>query len=151
MTQQQNFHEEFQAAATEAENETPQHPPHPIHQIIPSIEPDSVAQWRNEKTLELQKREAEEGEAISEWSVRAKKEVEDWYARYNEQQAKVRSENRTTEAQFIEEMNDRTPGNEWEKAARFCDFTPKMSKNSAKDVSRMRTIMIQLKQTPLDR
>ena len=47
-------------------------------------------------------------------------------------------------------MTDTKPGNEWEKVSRFCDFNPKNSKNT-KDVSRMRSMLLQLKQNPLVR
>ena len=42
------------------------------------------------------------------------------------------------------------PGTEWERVARLCDFNPKTNKQ-AKDVSRMRSVLISLKQTPLVR
>ena len=38
-------------------------------------------------------------------------------------------------------------GQEWERIAKLCDFNPKASRNS-KDVSRMRSIILQLKQSP---
>lgn len=43
-----------------------------------------------------------------------------------------------------------SPGTEWERVARLCDFNPKTNKQ-AKDVSRMRSVLISLKQTPLVR
>ena len=125
-------------------------PLQPIHQITPLEEPESLLKWRTEKAALLKQQEIEEEEAIQAWSEKAKKETEDWYNRYNEQQEKVRNENRAAETQFIEEMTDTKPGNEWEKVARFCDFNPKLSKNT-KDVSRMRSLLLQLKQTPLVR
>lgn len=39
-------------------------------------------------------------------------------------------------------------GREWEEIAKLCDFNPKSTRNS-KDTSRMRSIILQLKQTPL--
>ena len=57
---------------------------------------------------------------------------------------------RQAEAVFVEERDEDVPGHEWERVARLCDFNPKNSKNS-KDVSRMRSIFLQLKQTPLVR
>jgi len=39
------------------------------------------------------------------------------------------------------------PGTEWERIAKLCDFNPKGSKHQ-KDVSRMRSIILQVKQTP---
>lgn len=94
--------------------------------------------------------EKDEQEASAAWSEKAKKELDDWYNRYNEQLEKVMNENRAAQDQFIEEMTDTKPGNEWEKVARFCDFNPKFSKNT-KDVSRMRSLLLQLKQNPLVR
>ena len=41
-------------------------------------------------------------------------------------------------------------GQNWESVAKLCDFNPKGNKNT-KDVSRMRSILLQLKQTPLKR
>lgn len=123
--------------------------PVPI-QIIPTEEPESLVSWRGEKAALLQQQEMDEQDASVAWGEKAKKEMEDWYNRYNEQLEKVKNENRAAESQFIEEMTDTKPGNEWEKVARFCDFNPKFSKNT-KDVSRMRSLLLQLKQSPLVR
>ena len=54
---------------------------------------------------------------------------------------------RQAEEAFIEERDNTTPGHEWEKVANICDFNPKSNKNT-KDVSRMRSMFLQLKQTP---
>lgn len=122
----------------------------PIHMIMPSEEPESLTNWRTEKAAALQQQEKDEQEASTAWAEKAKKEIDDWYNRYNEQLEKVKNENRAAQDQFIEEMTDTKPGNEWEKVARFCDFNPKFSKNT-KDVSRMRSLLLQLKQNPLVR
>lgn len=57
---------------------------------------------------------------------------------------------RSSEEAFLAETDDSCPGSEWERVARLCDFNPKTSKQ-AKDVSRMRSVLISLKQTPLVR
>lgn len=54
---------------------------------------------------------------------------------------------RNAEKQFVAESDEIEPGTEWERIAKLCDFNPKSSKTS-KDVSRMRSIILQLKQTP---
>jgi hypothetical protein len=41
-------------------------------------------------------------------------------------------------------------GQEWDRISKLCDFNPKANKN-AKDVSRMRSLLLQLKQQPLVR
>uniref|UniRef100_A0A672K289 Clathrin light chain n=1 Tax=Sinocyclocheilus grahami TaxID=75366 RepID=A0A672K289_SINGR len=55
-----------------------------------------------------------------------------------------------SEEAFLKECDDDSPGTEWEKVARLCDFNPKTSRQT-KDVSRMRSVLISLKQTPLVR
>ena len=39
------------------------------------------------------------------------------------------------------------PGTEWERVTKLCEFNAKAAKN-AKDVSRLRSILLQLKQNP---
>ena len=55
---------------------------------------------------------------------------------------------RNAEKQFVADDDEIEPGTEWERIAKHCDFNPKASKGS-KDVSRMRSIILQLKQNPL--
>lgn len=57
---------------------------------------------------------------------------------------------RQAESAFIEERDEDIPGHEWERVARICDFNQKNTKNT-KDMARMRSIFLQLKQTPLVR
>ncbi|KAJ8321610.1 hypothetical protein KUTeg_000081 [Tegillarca granosa] len=79
-----------------------------------------------------------------------KKELDDWYKHHSEQLDKTKDNNRAAEAAFTKERDETQPGGEWEKICRFCEFNPKNSKTT-KDVSRMRSILLQLKQTPLVR
>ncbi|KAK0144388.1 Clathrin light chain A [Merluccius polli] len=57
---------------------------------------------------------------------------------------------RAAEEAMITDLDENNPGTEWERVARLCDFNPKSSKQ-AKDVSRMRSVLISLKQAPLVR
>lgn len=54
---------------------------------------------------------------------------------------------RTAEKELIGTPTEMEPGQEWERIAKLCDFNPKASRNN-KDVSRMRSIILQLKQNP---
>jgi hypothetical protein len=56
---------------------------------------------------------------------------------------------RKTEAEMQAPLGQEQ-GQNWESVAKLCDFNPKGNKNT-KDVSRMRSILLQLKQTPLKR
>ena len=52
-----------------------------------------------------------------------------------------------TEKLFVADMEPVEPGTEWERVNSLCEFNVKNSKNS-KDMSRMRSILLQLKQNP---
>lgn len=54
---------------------------------------------------------------------------------------------RNAEKELISQPIELEPGQQWERIAKLCDFNPKASRNS-KDVSRMRSIILQLKQSP---
>ena len=72
------------------------------------------------------------------------------YKHYEEQLTKTKASNRETEKEFVADVNDITPGTEWERVSKLCDFNAKTNKN-AKDMSRMRSILLQLKQSPLEK
>ena len=56
-------------------------------------------------------------------------------------------ENRTAEKEWVAERDVEDTGREWDKIANMCDFNPKSTRNS-KDTSRLRSILLQLKQSP---
>ncbi|XP_032418583.1 clathrin light chain A isoform X3 [Xiphophorus hellerii] len=113
-------------------------------------EPESLRKWREEQRERLEVLDANSRKQESEWKEKAKLELEDWHARQNEQLEKTKSNNRAAEEAMISDLDENNPGTEWERVARLCDFNPKSSKQ-AKDVSRMRSVLISLKQSPLVR
>ncbi|XP_060757159.1 clathrin light chain B isoform X2 [Neoarius graeffei] len=113
-------------------------------------EPESLRKWREEQKTRLEQLDSASKAAEAEWKEKAKKELEDWHAHQQEQMEKNKVNNRASEDAFVNECNDDTPGTEWERVARLCDFNPKTSRQT-KDVSRMRSVLISLKQTPLAR
>ncbi|XP_053145822.1 clathrin light chain B isoform X2 [Hemicordylus capensis] len=113
-------------------------------------EPESIRKWREEQKKRLQELDAASKVLEQEWREKAKKDLEEWNLRQNEQMERNRANNRASEEAFLKESKEETPGTEWEKVAQLCDFNPKSSKQS-KDVSRMRSVLISLKQTPLAR
>ncbi|GCC26317.1 clathrin light chain B isoform X2 [Chiloscyllium punctatum] len=115
-----------------------------------SQEPESIRKWREEQITRLENLDAASRKAEMEWKEKAKKELEEWYIRQNEQLEKIKKNNRAAEEAFVQDCNEDTPGTEWERVARLCDFNPKTNKQS-KDVSRMRSVLISLKQSPLVR
>ncbi|CAB1419659.1 unnamed protein product [Pleuronectes platessa] len=113
-------------------------------------EPESLRKWREEQKTRLEVLDSASKAAEAEWREKAKKELEDWHVHQNDQMEKNKANNRASEEAFLAESDGDSPGSEWERVARLCDFNPKTNKQ-AKDVSRMRSVLITLKQTPLVR
>ncbi|MEE6458879.1 hypothetical protein FKM82_000455 [Ascaphus truei] len=123
-------------------------------------EPESIRKWREEQRDRLQMLDSNSVKQESEWKDKAAKELEEWYSRQDELLQKTKANNSTNinhpcysleqaaEEAFVSDVEDINPGTEWERVARLCDFNPKSSKQ-AKDVSRMRSVLISLKQAPL--
>ncbi|XP_012164881.1 clathrin light chain isoform X2 [Bombus affinis] len=110
-------------------------------------EPEKIRKWREEQKTRLEEKDAEEEKKKEEWKEAARKELEEWYKHHAEAISKTKTTNRNAEKQFVAEADEVEPGTEWERIAKLCDFNPKSSRTS-KDVSRMRSIILQLKQTP---
>ncbi|XP_075398106.1 clathrin light chain B [Tenrec ecaudatus] len=113
-------------------------------------EPESIRKWREEQKKRLQELDAASKVTEQEWREKAKKDLEEWNQRQSEQVEKNKINNRASEEAFVKESQEETPGTEWEKVAQLCDFNPKSSKQ-CKDVSRLRSVLMSLKQTPLSR
>ncbi|XP_062372610.1 clathrin light chain A isoform X2 [Sardina pilchardus] len=131
-------------------------------------EPESLRKWREEQRDRLELLDANSRKQETEWKEKAKVELEDWHTRQEEQLAKTKVNNRVLDEDFykqpfseligyvaaeeamVSDLDENNPGTEWERVARLCDFNPKSSKQ-AKDVSRMRSVLISLKQSPLVR
>ncbi|PNF22213.1 Clathrin light chain [Cryptotermes secundus] len=109
-------------------------------------EPEKIKKWREEQKKRLEEKDANEEKRKEELREGARKELAEWYRHHEEQIAKTKTANRNAEKQFVAESDEIEPGTEWERIAKLCDFNPKSSKTS-KDVSRMRSIILQLKQT----
>lgn len=116
-----------------------------------SNEPEKLKVWREENRKRLETKDADEEVKKREWKEAAKKELDDWYRNRKEQLEKKHADNKiankAAEAELVA-PRDTEPGKEWEKVGKLCDFNPKGNKN-VRDVSRMRSILLQLKQQPL--
>ncbi|KAF4021207.1 hypothetical protein G4228_013783 [Cervus hanglu yarkandensis] len=95
--------------------------------------------------IRLEALDANSQKPKAERKEKAKKELDEWYTRQDEQFQKTKADNRAAAEAFA--IEESSPGTEWERVARLCDFNPKSSKQ-AKDVSRMRSVLNSLKQAP---
>uniref|UniRef100_A0A8D9EZQ5 Clathrin light chain n=1 Tax=Cacopsylla melanoneura TaxID=428564 RepID=A0A8D9EZQ5_9HEMI len=127
-------------------------PPTPAKTPPIREEPEKIKKWREAQKQRLEDKDAEEEKKKEEMRKAAKSELEEWYHHHEELIAKTKAANRESalnaEKQFVAETDDIEPGTEWERIAKLCDFNPKVGRTN-KDVSRMRSIILQLKQTPL--
>uniref|UniRef100_A0A1A9WRH2 Clathrin light chain n=1 Tax=Glossina brevipalpis TaxID=37001 RepID=A0A1A9WRH2_9MUSC len=114
------------------------------------VEPEKIRKWREEQKKRLEEKDYEEERKKEELRLQAKKELEDWLRQTEESIAKTKSAARNAEKQAaaLENGSAMEPGTEWERIAKLCDFNPKVNK-SGKDVSRMRSIYLHLKQNPI--
>jgi len=111
-------------------------------------EPDCIAQWRLKQAERIQIKDKEEEERMKEMREKAKKDLEDWYRKYNEEVKQTKEENKVLEEAFLQEVHGLKPGTEWERVAKNCGFNNKVV-HCKKDRSRMRNVILSLKQTAL--
>eukprot|EP00090_Calanus_glacialis_P006628 TRINITY_DN1514_c0_g1_i2.p1 TRINITY_DN1514_c0_g1~~TRINITY_DN1514_c0_g1_i2.p1 ORF type:complete len:243 (-),score=106.48 TRINITY_DN1514_c0_g1_i2:168-896(-) len=113
-------------------------------------EPEFLKQWKVEQEERLKKKDEDEEVMNEKLRLQARQELEDWYKRYETQLEQTKATNRDVESDFVAEvggMNHIEPGSEWERVSKHCDFSAK-APGHTKDVSRMRSILLQLKQSP---
>jgi len=113
----------------------------------PKEEPETIRLWREQQGKLLEEKDAKEAEMMAKMKAEAEQELKDWYKRYEENLDKTKKNNREDEKEFVAEVNDISPGTEWDRVTKLCDFTGKnANKNSTKDMTRMKSILLQLKQ-----
>ncbi|XP_072027516.1 clathrin light chain A-like isoform X2 [Amphiura filiformis] len=149
-------------AEENAEGEAQENGPSDLYAAISQVdrqegEPEKIKKWREEQKEMLENKDSEATTLQDEWKELAQKELDDWASRQTEQLEKTKASNRlektskhqymtASEEAFVQERDEVTPGQEWERITRLCDFNPKNNKNT-KDVTRMRSILLHLKQT----
>merc|ERR1712106_620160 len=111
-------------------------------------EPECLRKWREEQKERIRIKDEEEEKGMEELRQKAKKELESFYKNYEEELQLTKKENRIAEEAFLADVNGLKPGTEWERVCRNSNFNSKVNHNK-KDRSRMRSVLLQLKQTPL--
>jgi len=111
----------------------------------PREEPEKIRKWREDQKKMIEQKDADEEVKKKELREQASKELEEWYQRYRDQIAKSKQANRNAEKEYV--CEGVAKGEEWEGIAKLCDFNPKSTRHT-KDISRMKTMLLQLKQQP---
>lgn len=114
----------------------------------PRIETDKIRQWQEEQKERLIIKDAESEKRQKEWIQVALLELEEYQRHREELLGKTKKSNRQAEDVFTRERDEKKQGAEWERVCRLCDFNPKTGTRTTKDVSRLRSLLLQLKQTP---
>jgi len=117
-----------------------------VPKIRPST-PEKIRKWREDQKELLEKKDIEEDRKKQELRAQAQRELQEWYQMQDDTVKKAKKGNREAERDFVQQRDSDKPGEEWERVARLCDFNPKSAKGT-KDVSRLRSIILQLKQGP---
>jgi len=114
---------------------------------VPRIEPEPIRLWREEHQQKLVEKDAAEEKAKEALREKAVQELVDWYKQHDDQMGKTREANRCAERELVADQERPVTGAEWERISKLCDFGSKSARHS-RDVSRMRSIILQLKQNP---
>jgi len=118
---------------------------------IEKKEPAVIKEWREKQMELLRKKDEEEENARNKLRDQAAQELSDWYSQNSIQLEKLRETIRAammnSDKTFVAQIEPIQPGTEWDRVSKLCDFNPKSSKN-VKDVSRLRSIILQLKSNP---
>ncbi|CAM2718790.1 unnamed protein product [Rotaria socialis] len=115
-------------------------------------EPEKIRKWREEFSARISKKDTEEEIKHKEMQEQARKELDDFYKQRTEQLERTkgqnRTNNRTLEDDIFNNRNSSTSNgkvSDWDKITSLCEFNPKNNR-SQKDLTRYRSVLLQLKQ-----
>jgi len=110
-------------------------------------EPAKIKKWREDQKERLEKKDLHEESEKKKLREQAKRDLDEWYRNRQEKLDKAMKRNRTQEQEFATDRDSTPAGQEWERVAKLIEFNPK-SARASKDLSRMRTILLQMKNQP---
>jgi len=110
-------------------------------------EPAKIKNWREQQKERLEKKDANEEQEKKKMRDQAKRDLDDWYKKRNEQLEKTAKRNRSLEQESASDRESAAPGQEWERVVKLCEFNPKYSR-ATKDLTRFRSILVQMKNQP---
>jgi len=112
-------------------------------------EPETIRKWREEFSARIEKKDSEEEIKRKDMREQAKKELDDFHKQRLEQLERTKGQNRSKNHPMEDELfkNGTSNGkvNDWDKITSLCEFNPKNNR-SQKDLTRYRSILLQLKQ-----
>ncbi|KAH0794923.1 Clathrin light chain [Histomonas meleagridis] len=103
----------------------------------------ALVEWEKEKQIEIQQLDAKNDAADEEMKNKAKEILANYHSKLSEAQEKRAKNNLEVDQQFMSDLENE-PSNKWEKVVSFIDFN--RSDLHQRDVSKMKTLLLQLKQ-----
>ena len=116
-------------------------------------EPETIRKWREEFAARIEKKDTEEEVKRKEMREQAKKELEEFHKQRVEQLERTKGQNRTNNRAFEDDLlnsgksssSSNGKVSDWDKITSLCEFNPKTNR-SQKDLTRYRSVLLQLKQ-----
>eukprot|EP00045_Choanoeca_perplexa_P020346 m.4125 g.4125 ORF g.4125 m.4125 type:complete len:171 (-) comp6723_c0_seq1:2477-2989(-) len=119
--------------------------PEPMNGLTTEEEHETIRAWKAKQAEALAERDAKAESDNEELKKQAAEELSKWKAEHAKGISDREASNKEDEASFIQQRDNAAPGSEWERVAFHVDFNVKSNRNE-KDVSRMRSILLQVKQ-----
>merc|ERR1711871_1379176 len=121
-------------------------------QDIPDVpEVNKLTEWEAAWNVELEQKNAEAEALVATNRSRAKEELEQFNVEREKSKEAKQEKNRALEATMQEQMDaDLDSANGWERVVKLIDCDNKSEKDGRSDLSRMRSILVQLKNEPLE-
>lgn len=112
--------------------------------------PEKIKKWREQQQQKIEEKDAKEQEMIEKMREEAAKDLEDWYNQYRDTKEKTKAMNRNAEQDVQTSQTNGVSENPqiWEKISNLCDFVGNKGPKTGRDVTRMRSIFLQLKSSP---
>eukprot|EP01147_Barroeca_monosierra_P002356 gene2356-5315_t len=110
-----------------------------------SGEVEAIEKWRQE--FEQRLKDQDEQAQVDDQALReaGKKELEELHDKYKQAIQDNFDENKKEEEAYVNARDDTNPKNAWQRVAALVEFSSKASR-STRDTSRMRSVLLQLKQ-----
>ena len=119
---------------------------------IPEVpEVNKLTEWEAAWNVELEQKNAEAETLVTTNRSRAQEELERFNVEREKSKEAKQEKNRALEATMQEQMDaDLDAANGWERVVKLIDCDTKPEKDGRSDLSRMRSILVQLKNEPLE-
>jgi len=124
-------------------------PDAPAEELMPAPETDALETFNKEWSEKLKAKAAAEVEVANTMKTTADKDLTEWNKQRTIKLEARKTSNREAQTVFVETIeNELASANDWERVTKLIDITQEGDSDKA-DVSRMRSLFVQLKNEPI--